>query len=255
MKYSLVNGERQEAQPKLGGTCPACGNATLAKCGKINAWHWAHRGKRICDPWWENETEWHRSWKNRFPVDWQEVVHYSDDGEKHIADVKTGDGWAIEFQHSRISPEERLSREVFYKKLVWVVDGARVKRDLKQFSASWEGGVPLGNGPRKRICSEPCSILKEWSDSTALVFLDFGHIDFIFWIHSKGTSGTIKAEAFSRTDFVDIHCSRSRKAKNFDALARTIGKSPGTDRPHIPDSPTRHHRQRLIPRHMFQGRF
>ena len=52
-------------------------------------WHWAHRGSRFCDPWWENETEWHRSWKGQFPVNWQEVVHQAETGEKHIADVKT----------------------------------------------------------------------------------------------------------------------------------------------------------------------
>lgn len=43
-------------------------------------------------------------------------------GEKHIADVKTDSGWVLEFQHSNINPKERLSRNSFYPKLVWVVD-------------------------------------------------------------------------------------------------------------------------------------
>jgi len=54
----------------------------------------------MCDNWWENETQWHRDWKNHFPVEWQEVVQIAEDGEKHIADVKTSEGWVVEFQHS-----------------------------------------------------------------------------------------------------------------------------------------------------------
>ena len=123
MKYAIVNGERSEARRGLAGECPACSSEMIAKCGEIYAHHWAHKGRRNCDAWWENETEWHRAWKNLFPTDWQEIVHRADDGEKHIADVQTEDGWTIEFQHSLIKPEERVSREEFYEKMIWVVDG------------------------------------------------------------------------------------------------------------------------------------
>ena len=44
-------------------------------------------------------------------------------GELHIADVKTPSGLVIEFQRSTIHPDEISAREVFYKKMVWVVDG------------------------------------------------------------------------------------------------------------------------------------
>ena len=40
------------------------------------------------------------SWKNQFPTEWQEIIQRGNTGEKHIADVKTKDGWVIEFQHS-----------------------------------------------------------------------------------------------------------------------------------------------------------
>lgn len=70
------------------------------KCGQLKVWHWAHRSIRSCDPWWENETPWHRAWKNQFPADWQEKVHRTDNGEKHVADVKTKSGVVLEFQHS-----------------------------------------------------------------------------------------------------------------------------------------------------------
>jgi hypothetical protein len=64
----------------------------IAKCGQIRVWHWAHRAIRTCDPWWEPETKWHRDWKNQFPEDWQERIHKSEAGERHIADVKTDFG-------------------------------------------------------------------------------------------------------------------------------------------------------------------
>ena len=93
--------------------------------GDIKVWHWAHKSKKMCDHWWENETQWHRDWKNCFPEEWQEVVHFAEDGEKHIADVKTPSGLVIEFQHSAIKPDEQRSRELFYRNMIWIVDGTR----------------------------------------------------------------------------------------------------------------------------------
>jgi competence protein CoiA len=47
--------------------------------------------------------------------------------KKHIADVRTIGGWVIEFQHSTLNPDERRSREKFYQRLIWVVDGTKRK--------------------------------------------------------------------------------------------------------------------------------
>ena len=133
MKYALICGKKTEATKGAIGFCPGCGSEMIAKCGEVKINHWAHKGTRHCDQWWENETEWHRSWKGHFPIEWQEVVHKADDGEKHIADVKTERGWTIEFQHSLLNPEERRSRDAFYPNLVWVVDGMKRVNDIKQF--------------------------------------------------------------------------------------------------------------------------
>ena len=132
MKFAIVDGKKVEATPGARGLCPSCISEMIAKCSpeKKRVWHWAHKGKRSCDPWWENETEWHRAWKGYFPDDWQEVVHRAENGEKHIADVKTDQGWVLEFQHSYLKSEERYSREAFYRKLVWVVDGTRTSRSF-----------------------------------------------------------------------------------------------------------------------------
>lgn len=134
MKFALVCGKKTEATKGALGICPICGSELVAKCGKIKINHWAHKKTRNCDPWWENETEWHRLWKNNFPLEWQEYIMPDDHTqEKHIADVRTSHGLVIEFQHSHIDPEERITRERFYKDMVWIVDGTRLKRDYQRF--------------------------------------------------------------------------------------------------------------------------
>ena len=95
----------------------------IAKCGPRIIHHWAHKGQRDCDPWWENETEWHREWKNLFPVSCREITHIASDGEIHRADIKTPTGIYIEVQHSNMTDAERVSREAFYQNLVWIIDG------------------------------------------------------------------------------------------------------------------------------------
>jgi hypothetical protein len=130
MQYSLVNNEKVEAFPKGKGICPMCQAPTIAKCGTRNINHWAHDRKMNCDPWWENETEWHRNWKNLFAIECREITHFAEDGEMHRADIKTKTNIIIEFQHSAITDEERLSREIFYKNLVWVVDGRPFKENF-----------------------------------------------------------------------------------------------------------------------------
>jgi hypothetical protein len=95
----------------------------VAKCGPRVIHHWAHAARKNCDPWWENETEWHREWKSRFPEECREVSRTAPDGEIHRADIKTPTGIVIEVQHSAMTDEERESREAFYRNLVWIVDG------------------------------------------------------------------------------------------------------------------------------------
>lgn len=99
-----------------------CGDPALAKCGERVIWHWAHSGRLHCDPWWENETAWHRAWKRCFPEAQREVVMFAPNGEKHVADVKTTNGMVIEFQNSPMKPEELRSREAFYSRLIWIVN-------------------------------------------------------------------------------------------------------------------------------------
>jgi len=226
MKFAQVNGQRQEAQPNLSGECPGCGRLVVPKCGEVRIRHWAHKGPRLCDSWWENETQWHRAWKDQFSTDWQEIVHAAGDGERHIADVKTGDGWVIEFQHSHIKPEERRSREAFYPKLIWVVDGTRRKRDRAQFASAWQEGRPVGgNSLVRRTFSSDCGLLREWAGSNAPIFFDFGDIDNLWWLFAKGPNGSAYIQQFPRAIFIACHRETGKGiAQQFNALVNDIPK-------------------------------
>ncbi|SMD44825.1 Competence protein [Aquiflexum balticum DSM 16537] len=134
MRYAIVNGTKTEATKGLKGICPSCRSELIAKCGERKINHWAHIGVRSCDPWWEPETEWHRTWKSNYPVEWQEVFLTDEEtDEKHIADIRTSHNLVVEFQHSYLDKAERTSRERFYKNMVWIVDGTRLKRDYPRF--------------------------------------------------------------------------------------------------------------------------
>ena len=187
MKYAIVDGKRSEARRGAVGECPACGSEMIARCGEINAHHWAHKGRRNCDSWWENETEWHRAWKNQFPTDWQEILHRADDGEKHIADVKTEDGWTLEFQHSLIMPEERVSREDFYGKMIWVIDGKLRPTYEEQFMKCLEfAQLPIPNvAAVARLSRTTGRLLKQWADRNVHVLLDFGEKGPLWWLIPK----------------------------------------------------------------------
>jgi competence protein CoiA len=134
MKIALIDNKRVEPKPNLNGTCPCCFEPVISKCGNQKVWHWAHKKLSNCDSWWEKETEWHRMWKDKFPVEWQERVQFDEkNNKKHIADILSIHNLVVEFQHSYIDPNERNTREIFYKNMVWVVDGTRLQRDYPRF--------------------------------------------------------------------------------------------------------------------------
>ena len=188
MRYSIVDNRRAEAEPGLKGVCQYCESQMIPKCGRYVVWHWAHRRRADCDPWWESETDWHRSWKDRFSPDWQEVVHVDPaTGEKHIADVKTPHGLVIEVQNSPLHPEEMRSRERFYKKIVWVVNGNRRGADGRQETLD-RNYFHMGRYTEP-VRSDPLAfpvewygrskLLHNWSRATVDVYFDFD--DGILW--------------------------------------------------------------------------
>ncbi|WP_075590855.1 competence protein CoiA [Labilibacter marinus] len=210
MKYAFIGENKTEAFKGGKGICPNCNSELIAKCGDVNINHWAHKGTRNCDIWWENETEWHRNWKNNFPKEWQEIIHHDNTGEKHIADVKTKKDWVLEFQHSFIKPEERNSRNRFYSKLVWVIDGLRRKTDKKQFQKVLQESsqAPVGNvNIRKINFPEESRLLKEWMNCEAPVFFDFYELNqsILWFLLPLGIKDKAYLISFSRQEFIKVH--------------------------------------------------
>lgn len=173
MRFAIVDKERREAAPKLKGFCAECEQPVTAKCGKQRIWHWSHKSDADCSKRWEPETEWHRTWKDEFPLDWQEKIQHAQSGEKHIADVQTAHGLVIEFQHSPLDPQERIARESFYKNMVWVVDGSRLKNDYKRLRKGKKGFIPT-NKKKFFLLPHPDECFPvTWLESRVPVVFDF----------------------------------------------------------------------------------
>lgn len=209
MKLSIVNGERREPEKGLLGNCIGCEQPMIAKCGPIKIWHWAHKSSCVCDHWWENETEWHRNWKNNFPIEWQEIRHRAENGDWHIADVKTNQGHTIEFQHSFLKQEERQSRNKFYgSNLIWVVDGLKRKNDRSHFELALKEAKQIApNLPLIQLQPQAsnCPLLRDWSECTGFVFFDFG-MDFPLWcLLPKSSRGHQYLLPYIRQNFVALH--------------------------------------------------
>ena len=178
MRFALASDQLVEAYPGGRAKCRLCNGEVIARCGTHRVFHWAHRGMRDCDTWAEKETDWHRAWKNNFPVECQESIqHDEQSGEKHIADVRTPQGLVIEFQHSHLDPKERAVRERVYGNMVWVVDGTRLRRDYPRFN---RGKDDLRRTPIQGyfLLTFPDECFPAmWLDSSVPVIFDFRDLD------------------------------------------------------------------------------
>jgi competence protein CoiA len=221
MKFAIVDGERREPSPGLSGICPGCSQPTLAKCGKEKVHHWAHKSKLDCDPWWENETDWHRNWKKIFPEPWQEIVHRSESGEFHRADVKTDKGWVLEFQYSAINPNERKSRIDFYEKIIWIVNGVRLKNDAKNFFNSLQLVKTIKDFVFRRVCdvtSNKSALLRHWTNNKSPIFFDFNEPDYLWCLLPQKTSAKTIVVEINRQRFIDLHLMHSTNQDLFGEL-------------------------------------
>ena len=105
--------------------CPVCDQKVILRHGDYNIPHYSHVSKCVDEWHYEGEmSEWHLQWQMQFPPGNREFV-VENLGEKHRTDVMAC-GYAIEFQHSRISAAEFKERNDFYrklgKKIIWVID-------------------------------------------------------------------------------------------------------------------------------------
>lgn len=122
------------------GVCPCCGDQVVARCGRINVWHWAHRRGPDCDKWSEPISDWHRDWQRyllSLGAKLESTVQVA--GIRHRADAVMPSGLVVELQHSAISIDEIRQRERFYKRMIWVFD-VREAYAMNRLSIRDQGG-------------------------------------------------------------------------------------------------------------------
>lgn len=209
MRFAISDQTRIEATPQARGTCPGCGAELVAKCGNVKVWHWAHKGQRHCDPWWENETEWHRAWKNNFPTDWQEIPTRDPKGELHIADIRTPHGLVVEFQHSHLKADEALQRTAFHQNIIWVVDAMRRKTDASQFMRAKHEGIrhDTKDGVVDQLWLYSARLLKEWTKVGVITAFDFGAEK--VWLLRRVHSDWIYGFEYPKTKLIEHICEGS----------------------------------------------
>ncbi|MCF2870778.1 hypothetical protein L0664_06840 [Octadecabacter sp. G9-8] len=203
MRFAIQDETKIEATPKAVGKCPGCGADLVARCGTRKVWHWAHKGRRHCDHWWENETEWHRKWKDHFPTDWQEIGSRDADGELHIADVRTPAGLVVEFQHSYLKSAEAKKRTEFHSPIIWVVDATRRPTDIEQFTRSLRDAQKhnVDGGTVYQIYwAEEVRLFREWAGLNVIIAFDLGMDD--VWLLRRIQHGTIYGFFYPKADLV-----------------------------------------------------
>lgn len=143
MKYGIVKGKLTHIKEVKRGQI---GLDNWFKTYKIKACKgkfrefWAYLDKKPNLPHgYENETEWHASWKELIKDDYTEVICGSNN--EHRADIKVGQ-YVVEIQHSSIDGfilEERID---FYfnlnkesSRVIWVIDVQKQWKN-KQFKLS-----------------------------------------------------------------------------------------------------------------------
>jgi hypothetical protein len=220
---------------------------------------------RDCDTWAEKETEWHRAWKNNFPVECQEFIQHDErSGEKHIADVRTLHGLVIEFQHSSLDPLERAARERFYGNMIWVVDGTRLQRDYPRFERGKDSLRRTNNqGYFLLTFPEEC-FSAMWLDSSVPVIFDFRGVDESrppdvyrdgLWCLLPGRAeGSAVVVGMSREEFVKVAPSRpqllpvQQTVTGFAQRIRELRAADGFEARRLVGMPGRRGPQRRYPR-------
>lgn len=213
-------GNSVEAQPGLRATCPLCRRCVIAKCGAVVEWHWAHvgEGESDCDSWAESETPWHRWWKTRAPLDWREVSM----GE-HRADIRRDqDGYVIELQHSPISQEDIQNREAFYKRMIWLLDGRLLTRQVLEFDewvprlrevrqGRWEW-----NRPRKSFLASRKKIFIDLGAEVLEVFNFFADKYYCTMRRREIKAHCVEGRMLSRDQFIER--ARLRPLEDFERI-------------------------------------
>lgn len=223
MLYAWIDGIKRA--PLLKGEktiCKDCGGVLISVVPTSNIIHWRHKAGD-CDNWSEAEGQWHLSWKEKFDFDSREILLIDEiSGERHRADIlcKIGiaRGTVLELQHSNISEEERIARELFYSQnhqMFWLV---HIHSDTTFNEFSFESSLSLSSeldyAERKFMVTSwigrSNQFIEKWKRSNVNVFFDWK--GFIFYLASEKISkyldGSIGVGKFavcqlSKRDFIN----------------------------------------------------
>ena len=110
--------------------CPVCGEPVRHRKGNNRRWHFSHLPDSNCNYGEDKDYNhaWHIRMQEYFPIENREYRFVDKaTGEVHIADVFIPESnIVLEFQHSKISEDEFLSRTNFHKtegrRIVWLFD-------------------------------------------------------------------------------------------------------------------------------------
>ena len=135
------------------------------------------------------------NWKLIFGKENTEIIIYQD-GKKHIADVKTTEGYILELQNSIIESHTIRDREEFYgSNMLWIINGKKFKDGFRIFlgnsmpfdnySPEFDRFAKLhGFTPKYRPTGDMAGAVEWnfiwkrarqcWSEARRPVFIDFG---------------------------------------------------------------------------------
>lgn len=233
MLYAWVDGTKRAPLEKGETTiCQDCGGALTSVIPVENIKHWRHKAGD-CDNWSEPEGKWHLSWKEHFDFDSREICLMDEkSGEKHRADILCGLGTSkstvLELQHSNISEEERIARELFYSQnnqMFWLI---HIHSETSFNEFSFESAISLSSEVnytgRKFMkttwTGRSYQFIEKWKRSSVDVFFDWK--GYIFYLANEKVSkhlgspfgrGEFAVCALSKREFIDAVNGEKRKSK------------------------------------------
>lgn len=232
MLYAWIDGIKRAPLVKGEKTvCQDCGGILTSVFPIKNIKHWRHKAGD-CDNWSEPEGQWHLSWKEYFDLDFREVCLIDEvSGERHRADILCSSGTSkstvLELQHSNISEEEIISRELFYSrnnKMFWLV---HIHSDVSFNEFSFESAIGLSKeteyGGRKFMIASwygrSYQFIEKWKRSNVDVFFDWK--GYVFYLANNRISekiggpfqrGQFAVCALSRQDFINAVNGKKEKS-------------------------------------------
>jgi len=105
-------------------TCRCCSSLLQAVLQTDKVKHFRHENTDDCiSTTDDNLLLWHILWQSTVNVENREYT-MKENNKKHRADIYIPENnYVIEIQHSHIDPDQIKKREIFYKNLIWIIDG------------------------------------------------------------------------------------------------------------------------------------